>query len=72
MSVKTWKSESLGIEIQIDHDKCEGCEQCVQVCPVGVFEMVEGKSTAPNIDQCIQCCACVNACPTNAITHSSC
>lgn len=71
-NVKVWKSESLGITIEIDYDKCTGVGECVRVCPVGVYEIVNGKSTAPNIDQCIQCCACVAACPNNAIRHSSC
>lgn len=71
-NIKEWKSESLGITIEIDHDKCTGEGECVKVCPTGVFVIVEGKSTAPNIDQCIQCCACVAACPTAAIKHSTC
>ncbi|RPJ21495.1 MAG: 4Fe-4S dicluster domain-containing protein, partial [Desulfobacteraceae bacterium] len=23
-------------EVTVDHDKCEGCEECVEVCPVDV------------------------------------
>ena len=23
----------------VDEEKCEGCEECVDVCPVEVFEM---------------------------------
>jgi len=26
-------------EVTVDHDKCEGCEECVEVCPVDVYEM---------------------------------
>jgi len=70
--IRTWKSESLGITIEIDYDKCTGEGECVNVCPTGVYEIVNGKSTAPNIDQCIQCCACVAACPQAAIKHSTC
>ncbi len=25
--------------IVIDTDKCDGCEECVKVCPEGVFEI---------------------------------
>ena len=32
------------------------------MCPTEVYELVDGKSTAPNIDECIECCACVEAC----------
>ena len=24
----------MGYEVTVDHDKCEGCEECVEVCPV--------------------------------------
>lgn len=72
MVVKTYKSEKLGITIEIDHDKCNGDGECVSVCPSEVFELVDEKSTAPNVDECVECCACVEACPTGAIKHSSC
>ncbi|MEE8402775.1 MAG: 4Fe-4S binding protein [Candidatus Hydrothermarchaeaceae archaeon] len=58
--------------MKIDHDKCTGAGECVDVCPVEVFELVDGKSTAPKVDECIECCACVESCPSNAIEHSSC
>ena len=72
MVVKTWKSDELGVTIEIDHDKCEGYAECVSVCPADVFEIVDEKATAPNVDECAECCACVEACPVNAIKHSSC
>lgn len=72
MAVKKYESESLGITIGIDHDKCIGAGECVDVCPTEVCELVDNKSTAPNIDECIECCACMEVCPTQAIKHSSC
>ena len=24
----------MGYEVVVDHEKCEGCEECVEVCPV--------------------------------------
>ena len=30
--------------VTIDEEKCEGCEECVDVCPVEVFEMEDEKS----------------------------
>jgi len=44
----------------------------VDVCPAEVYELVDGKSTAPRVADCIECCACVEACPEGAIEHSSC
>ncbi len=64
--------EAEGKTIDIDHDKCTGCGSCTDVCPSDVFEIVDGKSTAPNVAECIECCACVSGCPEEAIKHSSC
>lgn len=68
-----YESEELGIEIEIDHDKCVGAAVCVDVCPTAVFELNDDdKAEAPLVDECIECCACVENCPEMAITHSSC
>jgi NAD-dependent dihydropyrimidine dehydrogenase PreA subunit len=72
MAVKTFESEELGVKIEIDYDKCTGSGECVDVCPADVYELVDGKATAPNINECTECCSCVENCPTDAITHSSC
>lgn len=71
MAVQTWKNDN-GVVMNIDMDKCAGHAECVAVCPVDVFEIEDGKATAPNISECIECCACVSACPVGAIKHSSC
>ena len=55
-------------EVKIDNDKCEGCEECVEVCPVDVFEMAEGKSVAVNAEECLGCESCVEVCDQEAIT----
>ena len=49
-------------------DKCEGCEECVDVCPVEVFEMKDGKSVPVNADECLGCESCVEVCEAEAIT----
>ncbi len=66
------KYQSNGITIEISHGGCVGCSECRNACPADVFEMVDGKATAPNIEECTECCLCVGACITKAITHSSC
>ncbi len=70
--MRKWESKKLGVVIEVDYHKCSGIGQCVAVCPSGVYEIVNGKTTCPNIDECIQCCACQEACPVGAIKHHSC
>lgn len=64
--------EGVSATIEIDEDKCIGVGECANVCPTGVFELIEGKSQAINVDDCIECCACVDACPAKAIKHDAC
>ena len=55
------------VEIKIDVEKCDGCGTCVDVCPVEVFEISEGKSVVVNLDECLVCMACEVQCPNRAI-----
>ncbi|MFH1302071.1 MAG: ferredoxin [Planctomycetota bacterium] len=52
----------------VNEDKCEGCEECVDVCPVEVFEMVDGKSSPVNAEECLGCESCIEVCEPGAIT----
>ena len=49
-------------------DNCIGCGDCVDVCPVNVYEMDGNKSSPVNADECIGCMSCVEICPVEAIT----
>ncbi len=46
-------------QVTVDKEKCTGDEECVDVCPVDVFEMVDGKADPVNADECLGCESCV-------------
>ncbi|MBW1693330.1 MAG: 4Fe-4S binding protein [Deltaproteobacteria bacterium] len=54
--------------VNVDSEKCEGCEECVDICPVEVFEMEDDKSVPVNADECLGCESCVEVCEPGAIT----
>jgi NAD-dependent dihydropyrimidine dehydrogenase PreA subunit len=53
---------------EVDVEKCIGCEECVEACPVDVYEIQEGKSVPVNGEECIGCESCVEVCEQDAIT----
>ena len=55
------------VKIVVDNVKCTGCETCVNTCPVGVYEVKEGKSSAVKVDECLVCRACEDQCRSGAI-----
>jgi NAD-dependent dihydropyrimidine dehydrogenase PreA subunit len=55
-------------EIKVDVEKCTGCEECVNVCPVDVFEIKDEKSVPVNAEECIGCESCIEVCEQDAIT----
>ncbi len=58
----------MAFDVTVDQEKCEGCEECVDVCPVEVFEMIYGKSSPVNADECLGCESCIEVCEPGAIT----
>lgn len=57
----------MSFTVVVDEEKCVGCEECVDVCPVEVFEMVDEKSKPVNEDECLGCESCVEVCEEEAI-----
>ncbi|MCT4620202.1 MAG: 4Fe-4S binding protein [Marinisporobacter sp.] len=51
--------------IKIDQSKCSGCKICMEICPVGAIEEMDGIRV--NMTRCIKCRSCVVACPIKAI-----
>jgi NAD-dependent dihydropyrimidine dehydrogenase PreA subunit len=59
--------------IQVDLEKCQGCGDCVDICPVEVLEVrqEDGKEFAffkGGEDDCIGCLACETECPEGAMS----
>lgn len=48
-------------------DKCVGCGKCSEVCPHGVFDILDKKAYITDKDLCMECGACALNCPANAI-----
>jgi NAD-dependent dihydropyrimidine dehydrogenase PreA subunit len=55
------------VKIVVDNAKCKGEGTCVDTCPVGVFEMKDGKSVPVKVQECLVCRACEVQCPEAAI-----
>ncbi len=55
--------------ITIDEDKCEGCGDCANTCPVEMFIVEDKKAqVSGNPDDCLGCESCVSVCPNGSIT----
>ncbi|KYK37695.1 MAG: 4Fe-4S dicluster domain-containing protein [Theionarchaea archaeon] len=71
----------MGIEIEVDHQRCtepEKCGRCLKVCSPQVFALHPAEEDVTNpsrwmvdpvwVSFCIQCNRCVEECPEHAIT----
>jgi len=54
--------------IEINEDKCDGCEECIISCPEGAIQMVNGKAKLVKDFYCDGLGACIGKCPQGAIT----
>ena len=46
---------------------CDGCQACVNACPVKCMKMVSNKPKIDDVNKCSNCQACVDACPKNCL-----
>jgi NAD-dependent dihydropyrimidine dehydrogenase PreA subunit len=56
--------------VVVDSGKCEGCEDCINVCPIEVFRMEGEKSDPFRSAECVYCESCLCVCPAEAIVIS--
>ncbi|MFP3947044.1 MAG: 4Fe-4S binding protein [Archaeoglobaceae archaeon] len=58
---------------EVDPDKCDGCGDCIPVCPQEIIDLDdEGKAVITDPDNCDDCCSCVEICPQGAISNPEC
>ncbi|MBU1003960.1 MAG: 4Fe-4S binding protein [Proteobacteria bacterium] len=57
----------MGYKVTVDTDKCVGDGECVDVCPVEVYELQDGKAVPVNAEECLGCESCVEVCEADAI-----
>ena len=53
---------------EVNIETCTGCGECVDICPVDVYEIQGEKSVTVNADECIGCESCIEVCEQEAIT----
>ncbi|MCD6384843.1 4Fe-4S binding protein [Candidatus Sumerlaeota bacterium] len=53
--------------VRIDESKCQGCGNCVEVCPTQAISLKDGIASIDET-RCVECFRCVSACPIGAIT----
>ena len=56
------------VTLQLDESACTGCGACVDVCPHGVFEIVDGRARINDRGACMECSACATNCAFGAIS----
>jgi len=52
--------------VYVDSARCDGCEECVMLCPVGVFEVAYRARVAYE-QNCMGCRTCEVVCKSGAI-----
>jgi len=55
-------------EVTVDNEKCVGCGECVDICPVEVYELQDEKSVPVNAEECVGCESCIEVCEQEAIS----
>lgn len=55
-------------KVKVDPDKCIGDEECIEVCPVNVLQIQNGRAFPYQAEECLGCGSCIEVCEPAAIT----
>jgi UDP-glucose 4-epimerase len=65
-----YKQDGNGPSIAINQNLCNSCMNCLNNCPVNIFQKQNGSISVKNTELCISCGHCMILCPQKAINHS--
>jgi NAD-dependent dihydropyrimidine dehydrogenase PreA subunit len=54
--------------IELDPALCNGCQQCLMVCPHAVFGIADKRAFLRDRDRCMECGACLLNCSEGALS----
>jgi ferredoxin len=63
----TDKTEN-GRHLEIIYSKCTGCGICIEICPLKVFILKDGKAFPVREEECVHCGLCKENCPEKAVS----
>jgi len=61
----------MAFQVTVDLKKCNGCEECLEVCTAGMLRMQGGRAAPVEDRECLGCELCVGVCDENAITMTA-
>jgi len=55
--------------ISVDGERCDGCGDCVAICPMDLWRLREKKASlsAEYLERCMECGSCAIACTKGAV-----
>ncbi len=57
-----------GDRVTFNHQRCNGCGKCAQLCPLGLITLVNQKAWPEMENDCSLCSLCADNCPQRAIS----
>jgi NAD-dependent dihydropyrimidine dehydrogenase PreA subunit len=57
-----------GNTLKLDSTLCNGCGECREVCPHGVFDIQAAKAVIVDRESCMECGACMKNCAPGALS----